>query len=69
LKLQESDATREVLEDLDRILRTNSGTDEVQVRLVSSDQERMFKLQPTVRISSELIGELKVLLGASCLSA
>jgi DNA polymerase-3 subunit alpha len=69
LKIQESDATREVLEDLDRILRTNAGTDEVQVRLVSADQERMFKLQPTVRISSELIGELKVLLGASCLSA
>jgi DNA polymerase-3 subunit alpha len=69
LKLQESEATREVLEDLDRILRSNSGTDEVQVRLVSADQERMFKLQPTVRISGELIGELKVLLGASCLSA
>jgi DNA polymerase-3 subunit alpha len=69
LKLQESEATREVLEDLDRILRTNSGPDEVQVRLVSADQERMFKLQPTVRISGELIGELKVLLGASCLSA
>jgi DNA polymerase-3 subunit alpha len=69
LKIQELDATREVLEDLDRILRTNAGSDEVQVRLVSADQERMFKLQPTVRISSELIGELKVLLGASCLSA
>jgi DNA polymerase-3 subunit alpha len=69
LKLQESEATREVLEDLDRILRTNAGSDEVQVRLLSADQERLFKLQPTVRISSELIGELKVLLGASCLSA
>jgi DNA polymerase-3 subunit alpha len=69
LKLQESEATREVLEDLDRILRTNAGSDEVQVRLISADQDRMFKLQPTVRISSELIGELKVLLGASCLSA
>ena len=69
LKLQESEATRDVLEDLDRILRTNAGQDEVQVRLVSADQERLFKLQPTVRISGELIGELKVLLGASCLSA
>ena len=64
-----SEATREVLEDLDRILRGNPGSDEVQVRLVSADQERLFKLQPTVKISSELIGELKVLLGASCLSA
>jgi DNA polymerase-3 subunit alpha len=69
LKIQESEATRDVLEDLDRILRTNAGSDEVQVRLVSAEQERLFKLQPTVRISSELIGELKVLLGASCLSA
>ena len=69
LKIQEAEATREVLEDLDRILRTNAGPDEVQVRLVSGEQERLFKLQPTVKISSELIGELKVLLGASCLSA
>jgi len=69
LKIQEAEATRELLEDLDRILRTNAGPDEVQVRLVSGEQERLFKLQPTVKISGELIGELKVLLGASCLSA
>jgi DNA polymerase-3 subunit alpha len=69
LKIQEAEATRELLEDLDRILRGNTGPDEVQVRLISSEQERLFKLQPKVKITSELIGELKVLLGASCLSA
>ena len=69
LKIQEANATREVLEELDRILRVHAGPDEVQVRLVSGDQERLFKLQPKVKITGELIGELKVLLGASCLSA
>jgi DNA polymerase-3 subunit alpha len=69
LKIQDADATREVLEELDRILKVHKGGDEVQVRLLSADQERLFKLQPTVKISGELIGELKVLLGASCLSA
>jgi hypothetical protein len=54
---------------LDRILKVHKGGDEVQVRLLGADQERLFKLQPTVKISGELIGELKVLLGASCLSA
>jgi DNA polymerase-3 subunit alpha len=69
LKIQDADATREVLEELDRILKVHKGGDEVQVRLLGADQERLFKLQPTVKISGELIGELKVLLGASCLSA
>ena len=69
LKIQDAEATREVLEELDRILKVHAGADEVQVRLLSLEQERLFKLQPKVRISGELIGELKVLLGASCLSA
>jgi DNA polymerase-3 subunit alpha len=68
VRLQEAEATREVLEELDRILKVHAGGDEVQIKLVNGAQERFFKLQPTVKISGELIGELKVLLGASCLS-
>lgn len=68
VRLVEAEATREVLEELDRILRTHAGADEVQVKLISGETERFFKLQPTVKISGELIGELKVLLGSSCLN-
>ena len=67
IRIPESEATREVLEELDRILKSHSGGEEVQVNLVGDQGERMFKLQPKVLINSELLGELKVLLGASCL--
>lgn len=67
IRLNETDANRETLEELDRILRVHAGKQEVQVRLISGDGERMFKLQPMVATSSDLYGELKVLLGASCL--
>ena len=58
----------EVLEELDRILRVHAGTEEVHVKLVGESGERLFKLQPKVRITTELYGELKVLLGSKCLS-
>lgn len=69
LRLLETEATREVLEELDRILRVHAGREEVQVKLVVLGQEdRFFKLQPTVKITPDLFGELKVLLGSSCLT-
>jgi DNA polymerase-3 subunit alpha len=68
LRVNDADATRETLEELDRILKVHQGDSEVQVKLVGVDGERMFKLQPTVRVTVDLIGELKVLLGAKCLS-
>ena len=64
----EAEATREVLEELDRILRVHAGTEEVHVKLISESGERLFKLQPKVKITMDLYGELKVLLGAKCLS-
>ena len=68
LRVNDADATRETLEELDRILKVHQGDSEVQVKLVGETGERLFKLQPTVRVSVDLIGELKVLLGAKCLS-
>ena len=68
LRVNEADATRETLEELDRILKVHSGDSEVQVKLVGEAGERMFKLQPSVRVTVDLIGELKVLLGAKCLA-
>jgi hypothetical protein len=68
VRIPEAEATREVLEELDRILRVHAGTEEVQVKLVGESGERLFKLQPKVKITTDLYGELKVLLGAKCLS-
>lgn len=67
IKIPESEATRELLEELDRILRAHVGSEEVQVKLTGELGERLFTLQPRVIISTDLTGELKVLLGASCL--
>jgi len=67
VRVPEAEATREVLEELDRILRVHAGTEEVQVKLVGDSGERLFKLQPKVKITIDLYGELKVLLGSKCL--
>ncbi|MEN9970531.1 MAG: hypothetical protein RLZZ229_739, partial [Actinomycetota bacterium] len=68
IRINEAEATREVLEELERILHVHRGTEEVQVKLVNPDQERFFRLASTVKVSSDLFGELKVLLGNKCLS-
>jgi DNA polymerase-3 subunit alpha len=68
LRVPEAEATREILEELDRILQVHTGSEEVQVKLVGEVGERLFKLQPRVKITSELYGELKVLLGSKCLT-
>jgi DNA polymerase-3 subunit alpha len=68
VRIPEAEATRENLEELDRILRNHEGTEDVQVKLVGEAGERVFKLQPRVKITVELISELKVLLGARALA-
>jgi DNA polymerase-3 subunit alpha len=67
IKVPEAEATRNLLEELDRILRAHAGSEEVQVKLTGDAVDRLFTLQPRVNITSDLTGELKVLLGASCL--
>lgn len=68
LQLQEAEATRESLQELARILETYPGTNEVQIGLVSGDQVREFSLPHRVKVSADLIGELKITFGASILS-
>jgi DNA polymerase-3 subunit alpha len=67
VKVPEAEATRQLLEELDRILRAHAGSEEVQVKLTGDSADRLFTLQPRVNITNDLTGELKVLLGASCL--
>lgn len=67
IQIQESEATRTVLENLDATLRAHPGKEEVQLTFIDEQNPRSFKLQPMVKISDDLIGELKALLGAGCL--
>jgi DNA polymerase-3 subunit alpha len=68
LQIPEADATRTILENLDATLKAHPGKEEVQLTFIDDANPRSFKLQPTVKISDDLIGELKALLGASCLA-
>jgi DNA polymerase-3 subunit alpha len=63
LQLQESEATRSVLENLDSTLKAHPGKEEVHLTFVDESNPRSFKLQPTVKITDDLLGELKALLG------
>ena len=67
IRIPESEATRKALEELDRILKVHAGNEEVHVTLLSSNGERSFKLQPKVKVTQDLIGELKVLFGSGIL--
>ena len=68
LQISEAEATRSVLENLDATLRAHHGKEEVQLSFIDEINPRSFKLLPTVRISDDLIGELRALLGAGCLA-
>jgi DNA polymerase-3 subunit alpha len=67
LQIQEADATRSVLENLDATLKAHPGKEEVQLSFIDELNPRSFKLSPKVKISDDLIGELKALLGSGCL--
>jgi DNA polymerase-3 subunit alpha len=61
-------ATHEKLRALDAVLSRHEGKSLVRLRLVKSGMERVFELPRTVTVSLDLIGEVKSVLGADCLS-
>ena len=67
LKLSDAEMNRANLEELDRILRVHKGTEEVHIELQTADGIRMFGLEQRVRITVDLIGELKQVFGAGCI--
>jgi len=69
LTVPEKFATVPVLTALDEALGRHEGTSHVRLRLVKSGVARIFELPRTVTVSVDLIGEVKSLLGADCLSA
>ncbi len=68
LKLKEIEATAESLEELGRILKLYAGNQEVHVKLVGEDAERLFALAHKVKVTGDLIAELKIAFGASVIS-
>jgi len=57
------------LKALDVALGRHEGGSPVRLRLVKSGMVRVFELPRTVTVSLDLLGEVKGLLGADCLSA
>jgi DNA polymerase-3 subunit alpha len=66
LRLAEREATRGVLEQLNRILASHPGTSEVTVYLTGQGKSKPFALASKVRATNELFAELKGLLGMNC---
>ena len=69
LTVPEKFATHDILKALDVALGRHEGGSPVRLRLVKSGMVRVFELPRTVTVSLDLLGEVKGLLGADCLSA
>jgi DNA polymerase-3 subunit alpha len=68
ITLAESRATTNTVQALGDVLIRHSGSSEVRLKLVKGDSARVFELPYQVRVSADLFGELKSLLGPYCLS-
>jgi DNA polymerase III subunit alpha len=67
IAMSESEMTRANLAEIDRILRVHAGTEEVRIALLEASGVRMFGLDQRVKITADLYGELKQLLGPNCI--
>jgi DNA polymerase-3 subunit alpha len=68
ITLAESRATTNTVTALGDVLIRHSGSAEVRLKLVKGDSARVFELPYQVKVSADLFGELKSLLGPYCLS-
>ncbi|NYF10612.1 DNA polymerase-3 subunit alpha [Leifsonia sp. AK011] len=67
ISVQEQRATTEVITALNDVLIRHRGENEVRLRLIRGDSARVFEVPYPVTVSADLYGELKSLLGPSCL--
>ncbi|MTE24379.1 DNA polymerase III subunit alpha [Microbacterium sp. ZXX196] len=65
--LPEQRATERVVGDLSEILRRHGGDTEVRLKMHRGRQAKVFEVPIPVRVSAELFGDLKALLGPQCL--
>ncbi|GMA27324.1 hypothetical protein GCM10025874_05770 [Arenivirga flava] len=67
IALSEFRATTETVRSLGEVLSRHRGDSEVRLKLIKGDVARIFELPHQVRVSADLYGELKSLLGPACL--
>ncbi|WP_051053830.1 DNA polymerase III subunit alpha [Leucobacter salsicius] len=67
LTLSDTKATEDLMEELKRTLARHRGDSEVRLNLLTSTSVRVFEVPLQVRITGDLFGELKGLLGPRCL--
>jgi DNA polymerase-3 subunit alpha len=67
VSINEQRATTDVVSGLGDVLIRHSGDVEVRLRLVRGDVARVFEVPYRVKVSADLYGELKTLLGPGCL--
>ncbi|WP_375342161.1 DNA polymerase III subunit alpha [Curtobacterium sp. MCBD17_028] len=67
LSLPERRATTETVSELAKVLGRHHGDTEVRLRLLKEDAARTFEIPFPVALTPDLFGELKSLLGPSCL--
>jgi DNA polymerase-3 subunit alpha len=68
LSMPEFRATTDVVTELGAVLGRHAGATEVRLRLLKGDNARTFEIPLSVDITADLYGELKSLLGPSCLA-
>jgi DNA polymerase-3 subunit alpha len=68
ISVTDSRATEQLMGELKETLRRHRGENEVRLRLQTTSAIRIFALPFPVRVSPDLYGELKGLLGSQCLS-
>ncbi len=67
ISMTEERATTDVVAALSEVLIRHSGGNEVRLKLVGGPSARLFEIPYPVRISADLYGELRFLLGPNCL--
>ncbi|MDQ1571200.1 MAG: polymerase subunit alpha [Actinomycetota bacterium] len=67
ISVPEFRATTDVVSALNDVLIRHAGENEVRLKLVRGETARMFEIPYPVTVSADLYGELKTLLGPSCL--
>jgi DNA polymerase-3 subunit alpha len=68
ISVPEFRATTDVVSQLNDVLIRHAGENEVRLKLVRGETARMFEIPYPVTVSADLYGELKSLLGPSCLN-
>ena len=67
ISIPEFRATTDVVSALNDVLIRHSGENEVRLKLLRGDSARVFEIPYPVKVSADLYGELKTLLGPGCL--